>query len=70
MNPFNWIRSKVAQAVVDGFDDGLTVLNIGADTEPAQTVRQRLSPTEPVPAIAESTEEADDEPKATRRKRA
>lgn len=43
MNPFNWIRSKVAQAVVDGFDDAMTEIGAQVETD-APLLRSRLSP--------------------------
>ena len=66
MNPFSWIRSKVAQAVVDGFDDAMTEIGAQVETD-APLLRSRLSPVSS-PALPAAEEPDDDKP--TRRKRA
>jgi hypothetical protein len=61
LNPFDWIRSRVAQAFVDGCADGLDALDAAVTVPPAalERLHQRLALPVPVAASGgEATEPA------------
>ena len=70
MNPFNWIRTKVAQAVVLGFNDGCAAIAEGEDDKPAnvEELRALVARQEPKALPASSEEEEAEAPAKGRRR--
>jgi hypothetical protein len=60
LNPFDWIRSRVAQAFVDGCADGLDALDAAGTVPPAalERLHQRLALPVPAPPAAAPPAEA------------